>query len=113
MLLNSDMADIPLIVTSDGAASPPVGCRNLRTLLKYFKREGTRTTSGELLGKPAPPWRSWSENVRWPETQGGDAELPACTQATEAIVGTLNSADESILYLCLGPLTNLKEFGGG
>ena len=38
--------------------------------------------------------------------------MPACTQATEAIVGTLNSADESILYLCLGPLTNLKEFGG-
>jgi pyrimidine-specific ribonucleoside hydrolase len=109
MLLNSDMADIPLIVTSDGAASPQAGCHNLRMLLKYFKREGTKTASGELLGKPAPAWRSWSENVKWPEVQGGAAELPACSPAAETIVDTLNSSDESILYLCLGPLTNLAE----
>lgn len=109
MLLNSDMADIPLIVTSDGAASPQSGCRNLGMLLKYFKRGGTKIASGELLGKPAPAWRSWSENVKWPEVQGGAAELPACSPAAETIVDTLNSSDESMLYLCLGPLTNLAD----
>ena len=110
MLLNSDIADIPLMVTSDGAASPQAGCRNLEMLLKYFKRKGTKSASGKLLGKPVPAWRSWSENVKWPESQGGTAgELPACSPAAETIVNTLNSAGESVLYLCLGPLTNLAD----
>jgi pyrimidine-specific ribonucleoside hydrolase len=109
MLLNSDMADIPLIVSSDGAASPEAGCRNLGILLKYLKRKGTKIAIGELLGKPAPPWRAWSENLKWPEARAGAAELPACSPAAETIVDTLNSSDKSVLYLCLGPLTNLAD----
>ena len=109
MLLNSDMADIPLIVSSDGAASPQAGCRNLGILLKYLKRGGTKIAGGELLGKRAPPWRAWSENLKWPEVQAGPDKLPACTPAAEVIVDTLNSSDKSVLYLCLGPLTNLAD----
>ncbi len=110
MLLNLDLADIPLIVVSDGAASPQAGCRNLGILLNYFQRKGIKIAIGDFLDKPAPPWRSWSENIRWPAAaQSHFAELPACSPAGETIVDTLNSLDESILYLCLGPLTNLAD----
>lgn len=109
MLLNSEMVDIPLIVTSDGVATPKTGSRNLRMLLRYFKREDTRVAEGKDLGKPGPPWRSLSENVRWPEPLGVPGKAYASRMAPEEIVNTLESLDEDILYLCLGPLTNLAQ----
>lgn len=109
MLLNSDVADIPLAVVSDGAVSPETGCRNLGILLNYFQRKGTKIAAGELLNKPAPAWRSWSDNIRWPEDPAAPDNLPACTPAAEAIVDTLNASDKRLLYLCLGPLTNLAD----
>jgi len=109
MLLNSDMASIPLIVTSDGASSPQAGCRNLTTLLKYFKREGTIIAKGKVLGKPTPPWRPWSEKVRWPESHGASSKIAFFSPAPEAVVSALKSSDEGMLYLCLGPLSNLAE----
>ncbi|MBW1708206.1 MAG: nucleoside hydrolase, partial [Deltaproteobacteria bacterium] len=89
MLLNSDMVDIPLMVTSDGGASPQAGVRNLRMLLSYFKRI--------------------SENVKWPEPVKLPDKISAERPAAEEIVETLRSRDQPILYLCLGPLTNLAD----
>lgn len=109
MLLNSDMVDIPLIVTSDGAASPQVGCQNLETLLRYLKREDIKIAKGKVLGKPAPPWRLWSEDLKWPEMNVAANKIIVSRLASEEIVKTLKSLDEDILYLCLGPLTNLAE----
>ncbi|MDL1980616.1 MAG: nucleoside hydrolase, partial [Deltaproteobacteria bacterium] len=67
MVLNSDWVDVPLIVCSDGAVSPQTGCRNLRILLEYFEKRDTDIVAGRTLGKPDPLWRSWSENLNWPE----------------------------------------------
>ncbi|MCD6297212.1 MAG: nucleoside hydrolase, partial [Deltaproteobacteria bacterium] len=109
MLLNSDMVDIPLMVTSDGGASPQAGVRNLRMLLSYFKREGAKIAKGRVLGKPAPPWRTISENVKWPEPVKLPDKISAERPAAAEIVETLRSRDQAILYLCLGPLTNLAD----
>jgi pyrimidine-specific ribonucleoside hydrolase len=109
MLLNSDMLDIPLIVTSDGSTSPQAGYRNLETLLQYFKRQDTNIAQGKDLGKPPPSWRSLSENVGWPESPGVASRVSAGRAAPAEIVNTLESMDEDVLYLCLGPLTNLAE----
>ena len=109
MLLNSDMVEIPLIVTSDGATAPQAGCRNLRMLLRYFKREDTMVAQGKNLGKPGPPWRSLSENMKWPELPGAPGKGSASRAAPAEIVETLESADGDLLYLCLGPLTNLAQ----
>jgi pyrimidine-specific ribonucleoside hydrolase len=107
MLLNSDMADIRLIVSSDGAASPQAGADNIRRLLKYFDRQDTDVGIGRALDKPAPPWRSWSENPGWPEPipTSGSSALPAI----QAVLETLNTVDCEVVYLCLGPLTNLAD----
>ena len=107
MLLNSDMADIRLIVSSDGAASPRAGADNIRRLLKYFEKQGTDVGIGRALDKPAPRWRSWCENPGWPETitTPESSALPA----VQAVIKTLNTVDGEVVYLCLGPLTNLAD----
>ena len=109
MLLNSHKVDIPLIVTSDGGVSPQIGCQGLASLLKYFKKDNIRIAQGKALDKSAPPWRSWSEDVKWPETDRTPRNLDLGCPAHRAIVNTLKSFDGSLLYLCLGPLTNLAE----
>jgi pyrimidine-specific ribonucleoside hydrolase len=109
MLLNSDMVDIPLIVASDGVLSPEHGCKNLEMVLRYFKREDTKVARGRVLGKPAPPWRSWCEDLKWPEMDAAPLRIVRSGQASEEIVKTLRSQDGEILYLCLGPLTNLAD----
>lgn len=109
MLLNSDMVDIPLIVTSDGVASPQTGFQSLTRLLKYFKRKDIKIAEGKILGKPAPLWRSWSEDLKWPEMYGAPGKISAGRRAPAEIVKTLKSQEKDILYLCLGPLTNLAE----
>ncbi|MDY6853191.1 MAG: nucleoside hydrolase [Thermodesulfobacteriota bacterium] len=109
MLLNSHRVNIPLIVTSDGGVPPQIGCQGLARLLKYFKKDNIRIAQGKALDKPSPPWRSWSEDVKWPETDITPMNLDLGCPAHKAIVNTLKSFDGSLLYLCLGPLTNLAE----
>jgi len=109
MVLNSDWIDVPLIVCSDGSVSPQTGCRNLRILLKYFDKRDTNIVAGRTLGKPAPPWRSWSENLNWPELSTITAKTTKIPSATDAILKTLSKSAEQVIYLCLGPLTNLAD----
>ena len=109
MVLNSDWIDVPLIVCSDGSVSPQTGCRNLRILLEYFEKRDTDIVAGRTLGKPAPPWRSWSENLNWPELSTITAKTTKIPSATDAILKTLNKSSGQVIYLCLGPLTNLAD----
>ena len=94
MLLNSDMLDIPLIVTSDGSTSPQAGCRNLGTLLQYFKRQDTKIAQGKELGKPSPSWRSLSENVKLYEPPGEPGKVTVALAAPAEIVNTLSSKED-------------------
>ncbi|MCK4618439.1 MAG: nucleoside hydrolase [Desulfobacterales bacterium] len=109
MVLNSDWVDVPLIVCSDGAVSPQTGCRNLRILLEYFEKRDTDIVAGRTLGKPDPLWRSWSENLNWPELSTITDKTTKIPSATDAILKTLNKSSGQVIYLCLGPLTNLAD----
>lgn len=109
MVLNSHMLDIPLIVSSDGAVSPQAGYSNLKRLLKYFSREDINLAVGRVLDKPSPPWRLWSENLNWPESPPVSDPSTTVLSAAEGILKTLNAVDKEVVYLCLGPLTNLAD----
>lgn len=64
MLLNLNSFDIPLIVASDGAVTPQVGCRNLCKILNYLGKNRMKVAAGRLLKKPAPAWRPRSDQTR-------------------------------------------------
>jgi len=109
MLLNAAMIDIPLMVTSDGAVTPEVGLRNLEVLLRYYRQENIKLAKGKLLGKPGPQWRSWSENLQWPDKDLPPGKTSVDREAAVEIVKVLESRDKAVPYVCLGPLTNLAE----
>lgn len=107
MLFNSGTTDISLLAASDGALGPYAGACRLEGLLHYFDREDIPIAAGKSLGKPPPPWRQWWQDIHLPalenETQRS-AEFPS---AAEKIAEILESAESGMLYVCLGPLTNL------
>jgi pyrimidine-specific ribonucleoside hydrolase len=117
MLLNQDMCDILLTVTSDGAVSPETGRRNLLKLYHLFKKSNLTVAAGRELYKDAPPWRSWTENILFFDKSDAPVKKekqPSATEATEAtaaeaIVKVLRAAETPCVYLCLGPLTNLGD----
>ena len=109
MLINSDVAGIPLIVTSDGAASPAAGAGNLSRLLDYFKIKDTKIAAGRVLGKAAPQWRGLSENIPLPEEAETSGLKPAAVNGAHQIAAGLKAGDADVVYLCLGPMTNLAD----
>jgi len=106
LLLNSDMADIRLIVTSDGSLSPETGQKNLNRLLAHLKHKTIPTAVGRNLDKPVPPWRSWTKDILsfLPDAPGSTGGA-----AASAIVNVLKTTEIPCIYLCLGPLTNLAD----
>lgn len=107
ILLNSHMADIRLIVTSDGVVSPHKGARNLARLLNLMGRNEIPAAAGRELGKPAPPWRNLSENAIKPFKEEASLEKDLRDEAAREIVRILSGLEGRSVYLCLGPLTNL------
>jgi len=109
MLINSGMADIPLIVTSDGAASPMAGAVNLRRLLDQFEINNTKIAAGRILGKSAPQWRTLSEDICLPEKTRRSVLNTVPANGAHQIVKRLKAGNSDVVYLCLGPLTNLAD----
>ena len=109
MLLNSHMVDIPLIVVSDGISSPQKGLKNLKALLSCLDRNEISVAVGDKSGKPGPPCRPLAENIQWPESCAAPSNRVEAKDAQAAIIGTLNTRTSAIIYLCLGPMTNLAE----
>jgi inosine-uridine nucleoside N-ribohydrolase len=108
MLINQDMADIFLMVTSDGAVSSDIGARNLITLLRFLKKD-IEIAAGRNLGKKAPIWRAWSENILPKDDLDPLMNRPKPMAAADLIVNRLRSMDNPVIYLCLGPMTNLAD----
>lgn len=109
MLLNSEVAQVPVFIASDGVRSPEEGTKNLKALLNYFNRSDIEVVKGKKLNKPAPKVRSYIKEIRVPggtEIRGVGADKHS---AAEVIVSKIESMNEPVIYLCLGPLTNLAE----
>jgi pyrimidine-specific ribonucleoside hydrolase len=111
MLLNSGMTDIRLIAVSDGVVAPETGAAGMARLLSAFDRSDIPLAAGRERDLQAPPFRKTSENLAWPEaTALKEAPAASMPDAAEAIAAALSRADEnSIIYLCLGPMTNLAD----
>jgi pyrimidine-specific ribonucleoside hydrolase len=110
LLLQSEGVRVLLMVTSDGAVSPEVGATNARKVLAYLKKGNIPVVPGRALGKKAPPWRGITETIPLPpleDNKGAKGLTPH--RASDAVIKVLESADKAVLYLCLGPLTNLAD----
>lgn len=108
MLLNTETGQIQLMVASDGIRSPEEGARNLSALLHYFNKPRVPTAQGRRLLQAPPRFRSLIDDIRLPGVSNHPPRESG-TSAAQRIVNTINSAKEPVIYVCLGPMTNLAD----
>ncbi len=109
MLLNSQRADIPLMVVTDGISSTEKGVQNLTALLACIDRPNVRVAMGMKSQRPPPPWRGLSENIRWPKNCPSPLLPVGAEDAPTAILEAVMEEERPVVYLCLGPMTTLAR----
>jgi pyrimidine-specific ribonucleoside hydrolase len=110
MLLNSGSVDIRLIATSDGVLSPKQAHQSIQHLLACLNQSGIPIIDGNERSVAPPPFRELNESLKWPEcvvrpTEGDTSGV----SASAAIISAIQQTDNDLLYLCLGPMTNLAS----
>ena len=107
LFLSSNKADIKAIVVSDGASSPNAGYENILRIYQFLRKPIVPVGIGRTYG--APPWRTKCETLGWaiwPDNIDSNSEIP---NSTEIIIKTLTDTSVPIVYVCMGPLTNIAE----
>jgi pyrimidine-specific ribonucleoside hydrolase len=129
LLLASPHADVRAIVVSDGSVAPDVGLANLRRVLRALCREDLPVGVGPALGRPAPEWGGLAATLGGaaaadlderpaacpPLSAAGDGAAPGpeaggAADAVDVVAAAVRDAPPGVLYLALGPLTNLARF---
>lgn len=97
--------EIVAVVTADGSASADAGARNAARVLAYLGHEDVPIGQGKSGTVEPPPWRAMSDALGWAALPGASRE--PCPAALALLRETLQDAEQPVVYLCLGPMTNL------
>jgi pyrimidine-specific ribonucleoside hydrolase len=106
LLLTRPEITIKSILASDGSISPSEGAEKISSLLHEFKADNITIACGKIINGINPPWRQFNRQISWGSkvfNQGTSLNAPDCLAAD------LRDADEKIILVCLGPLTNIAE----
>jgi len=106
LLSSSDIRTIA-ITTSDGALSPEMGLKKVRSLLKSLGHEGISTTSGINTQLNTPQWRDLSQKIIWGEEIVDNTIVNE--PASDLIINSIYNEEEPVTIVCLGSLTNIKN----
>jgi len=113
LLACSDAVEILACVCSDGACAPPAGAWNARFVLDALGHSHVPVIAGRALDRPAPAWRSMSESLAWTRSVDPSSIPPRPDGSSPATpvgrVAARVAGHSEVVYLCLGPLTNLAD----
>lgn len=106
LLLSRPEITIEAVLLSDGSLPPAEGVIKVRALLREFNRDNISVAAGDVLTGVNPSWREFNRQIRW-----GAEKVSAKTglNAVDCLSGKLKNADEKIILICLGPLTNIAR----
>ena len=109
LLLTSPYFHVMAVVTSDGVSPPDVGATNVCRMLGFLQQDGVAVGRGRSLAGPAPAFRTNATGLDW--AQLGEPIVPAggMVSATNLIRFSLKNSPSRVIYICLGPLTNLGD----
>ena len=109
LLLNCPYVKVVAVVTSDGASPPDVGATNVCRMLGFLKVDGVGVGMGRRLGAPTPAFRTNATGLDW--AQVGEPVMPAggILDASALIRLAAENRPGTLVYVCLGPLTNLRD----
>ena len=109
LLLNCPYVNVLAVVTSDGVSPPDVGATYVCRMLGFLKLDGVAVGMGRSLGVPAPALRTSATGLDW--AQLGEPVVPVGGILDAALLIRLaaESSPSNLVFVCLGPLTNLKD----
>lgn len=106
LLLDCREITVKAILLSDGSLSPAQGSEKIASLLNEFKSDNIPVACGDALKGINPPWRQFNRQIRWgSETNRNITAM----NASDCLTEELTSANEKIILVCLGPLTNIAR----
>jgi len=106
ILLARPEITIKAILASDGSLSPGEGAEKIGPLLQEFNHDDIAVARGDVLDGINPPWREFNKHINWGrETAIYVSEL----NAVDCLSEELDSENEKIIIVCLGPLTNIAK----
>jgi pyrimidine-specific ribonucleoside hydrolase len=106
LLLTRPEITIKAILTTDGSLPPDESAENIRSLLHEFNYDSIPVAIGDKLMGVNPPWRQFNRQIRWGKEINN--QLTVLT-AVDFLTEKLNAADEKIILVCLGPMTNIAN----
>lgn len=100
-------AEILAITTSDGALSPAEGQVKVTQLIRTLPDMDMPVAAGRELNLASPSWRDYCRQVPWGNVQepGETGEI----SASDLIAGQVTHSEEPVIFVCMGPLTNLYD----
>lgn len=105
MLLGNREIEVLAVTCSEGALTPAEAAAKTAALLDSFHHQGVPVGQGRAVGAPEPRWRAHSARVVW-----GDAPARCgFPTAGTLIAETIDNEEEKVLFVALGPLTNLHD----
>ncbi|MCJ7446296.1 MAG: nucleoside hydrolase [Bacteroidales bacterium] len=106
LLLARTEITIKAILVSDGSLSPNEGAEKVGSLLHDFNRDSIPIGYGEVLKGVNPPWRQFNKEINWGKGTGSGV---TGINAMDCLSEKLNNANEKIILVCLGSLTNIGQ----
>ena len=106
LLLSRPEITIKAIILSDGSLPPDEGAVKIHSLLRDFNLDTIPVACGNSLNGVNPPWREFNRQIRW----GIETDKPVTgLNAIDCLTEKLKEADEKVILVCLGPLTNIAQ----
>ena len=106
LLLSRPEITVRAILLSDGSLSPGEGATKIHALLKEFNFDNIPVACGDLLKGVNPSWREFNRQISW--GKDSDNQLTGLN-AVDCLIEKLKNADEKVIMVCLGPLTNIAQ----
>jgi inosine-uridine nucleoside N-ribohydrolase/formylmethanofuran dehydrogenase subunit E len=106
LLLSRPEITIKAILLSDGSLSPNEGAGKINSLLKEFNFDNIPVACGDILKGVNPPWREFNMQISWGKESDNQVTV---LNAVDCLIEKLKSANEKVILVCLGPLTNIAQ----
>ena len=106
LLLNRPEITIKAILLSDGSLSPLEGAGKIMSLLEEFNIGNIPVACGDSLKGVNPAWRQFNRQLSW----GKESDNKVIgLNAVDCLIEKLRNANEKLILVCLGPLTNIAH----
>jgi inosine-uridine nucleoside N-ribohydrolase/formylmethanofuran dehydrogenase subunit E len=106
LLLSRPEITIKAILVSDGSLPPNEGAEKIGSLLHEFGTNNIPVACGEILDGINPPWRQFNRQISWGSENFDQVHG---LNVLDCLENSLNNADERVILVCLGPLTNIAK----